>query len=827
MVTSPPNNPTPTEVASVDKTAEEVRCVHCGLPVPKGLIEPDSDEQFCCNGCRTVYQMIHGCGLDRFYGLREDGDYEKTAARTTDHRYAEFDDPAFVERYQQQLDSAECRAVELYLEGIHCAACVWLVEKLPQVVPGVVEARLDVRRSLVRIRWNDEEVKLSRIARMLDSLGYPAHPARDGASRELRRQEDHRFLIRLGVAGACAGNVMTLAFALYGGVFTGIEAQYSDLFRWTSMGFGVVSLAWPGSLFFRGAWAALRTRTAHLDLPIALALLVGGVAGTLNAIRGQGEIYFDSLTMLVFLLLLGRWIQRRQQRWSADAVELLFSLVPASARRIEEGQVRDVPIEAVAPGDLLEVRAGDSIPTDGTIIEGRSTVDQSLLTGESRPVPVAEEDLVHAGTVNVAARLVLRVDSVGRETRVGKLMELVEECSRRRAPIVQFADRVAGWFVVIVLCLAVLTFGMWLWLDSPRAIDHAVALLIVTCPCALGLATPLAVTVALGRAARRRILIKGGEVLELLAGRGEMVLDKTGTLTMGRTSLVAWQGDESAQGYVAALERHSSHPIAQALSVCIDEDVEAYDVAGVEQQLGAGMAGTVDGRWIVVGTAAYLQSQDVFVSEEFDDVRAKAARAGTPHVMVGVDGCCVALAVFDDPLREDASASVADLQRAGWHVSILSGDHSDVVAHVGERLGISAVDVRGEATPEDKVAYVESVAHEGRVVMVGDGVNDAAALSAATVGIAVHGGAEASLAAADVYLNRPGLSAIVELLGASRTTLRTIRRSLAISLAYNTIAASLAMAGLIGPLVAAILMPISSFTVLALAFFSPTFGDGP
>ncbi len=296
---------------------------------------------------------------------------------------------------------------------------------------------------------------------------------------------------------------------------------------------------------------------------------------------------------------------------------------------------------------------------------------------------------------------------------------------------------------------------------------------------------------------------------------------------MGRTSLVAWQGDESAQGYVAALERHSSHPIAQALSVCIDEDVEAYEVAAVEQQLGAGMAGTVDGRWIVVGTAAYLQSQDVFVSEEFEDVRSEVARAGTPHVMVGVDGCCVALAVFDDPLREDASASVADLQRAGWHVSILSGDHSDVVAHVGERLGISAVDVRGEATPEDKVAYVEAAAEEGRAVMVGDGVNDAAALSAATVGIAVHGGAEASLAAADVYLNRPGLSAIVELLGASRTTLRTIRRSLAISLAYNTIAASLAMAGLIGPLVAAILMPISSFTVLALAFFSPTFGDGP
>ena len=831
MVTSPPNNPTPAGTSSAHEPTAEVRCIHCGLPVPRGLIEPDADEQFCCNGCRTVYQMIHGCGLDRFYRLREDADYDKTAARTTDHRYAEFDDPAFVERYQQQLDSTESRAVELYLEGIHCAACVWLVEKLPQVVPGVVEARLDLRRSLVRIRWNDEEVKLSRIARTLDSLGYPPHPARDGASRALRRQEDRRFLIRLGVAGACAGNVMTLAFALYGGVFTGIEAQYSDLFRWTSMGFGVISLAWPGSLFFRGAWAALRTRTAHLDLPIALALSVGGTAGVVNAIRGQGEIYFDSLTMLVFLLLLGRWIQRRQQRWSADAVELLFSLVPTSARRMEDGEIRDVPIEAVAPGDLLEVRAGDSVPSDGTVVEGCSTVDQSLLTGESHPVPVAEEDTMHAGTVNVAARLIIRVDSVGSETRVGKLMELVEECSRRRAPIVQFADRVAGWFVLIVLCLAVLTFGIWLWLDPPRAIDHAVALLIVTCPCALGLATPLAVTVALGRAARRQILIKGGEVLELLAGRGLMVLDKTGTLTVGRTSLVAWHGDMSAQPYVAALERHSAHPIALALVTGIDtgtdREIDEYDVTAVEQQLAAGMAGTVDGRSIVVGTAAYLQSKNVFIPEDFANAQAEAARTGTPHVLVGVDGCCEAVAVFDDPLREDAAASVAHLQHAGWLVSILSGDHSDVVAHVGKRLRIPPENVRGEATPEDKVAYVESAAREGRVVMVGDGVNDAAALSAATVGIAVHGGAEASLVAADVYLNRPGLSAIVELLGASRTTLRTIHRSLAISLAYNTIAASLAIAGLIGPLVAAILMPISSFTVLALAFFSPTFGNSP
>ena len=291
----------------------DVRCTHCGLPVPAGLVAPDGDAQFCCQGCRTVYQMIHGCGLDRFYRLRETADAAATPARTTQRQYGEYDDAVFRDLYCQTLADG-VQATELYLEGVHCAACVWLVEKLPQVLPGVIESRLDMRRCLVRIRWLDERVKLSRIAGMLDSLGYPPHPARDVRARELRRREDHRFLIRIGVAAACAGNVMTLAFALYGGMFSGIEAEYARLFRWTSMLFGLIALLWPGSLFFRGAWAALRTRTAHLDLPIALGLLAGGLAGTVNAVLDRGEIYFDSLTMLIFLLQVGGWVQRRQQR---------------------------------------------------------------------------------------------------------------------------------------------------------------------------------------------------------------------------------------------------------------------------------------------------------------------------------------------------------------------------------------------------------------------------------------------------------------------------------------------------------------------------------
>ena len=468
---------------AVDIRTTDVSCSHCGLPVPPGLIQPDEELQFCCRGCRTVYQVIHGCGLERFYRLRDASDGNTRPARTTNRAYSEFDDEAFRKLYYQDLADGS-QAVEFYLEGVHCAACVWLVEKLPQVRPGVIESRLDMRRAIVEVRWDPKRTKLSQIAGTLDSLGYPPHPAKDIRARQVRRDENRRFLIRIGVAAACVGNVMTLAFALYGGVFTGIEEQYKYLFRWATMLFGVIALIWPGSLFFRGAWAALRTKTAHLDLPIAIGLAAGGVAGTVNAVLGRGEIYFDSLTMLVLLLLIGRWLQRRQQSWANDSLELLFSLTPTTSRRLENAAVVEVPIEAVHPGDLLEVRAGDSIPADGNVLEGESSVNRALLTGESQPVTVRPGSAVHAGTVNLSSRLVVRVEAVGVATRVGRLMQLVEQHSRNRPPIVQFADRIAGRFVRIVLAVAATTFLAWVWISPTKAVDNAVALLIVTCPCA-------------------------------------------------------------------------------------------------------------------------------------------------------------------------------------------------------------------------------------------------------------------------------------------------------------------------------------------------------
>lgn len=804
--------------------ARSASCAHCGLPVPAGLIDPAAEQQFCCGGCRTVFDVIRANGLERYYALRADGAAAAGGpARVTGRTYAEYDDAAFREMHCRALPGG-LYAIELFLEGVHCAACAWLVEKLNQVVPGVVHARLHLRRSLLQLTWDPAAGPLSAAARALDSLGYAPHPARGAARRTLRRREDARLLVRIAVAGAIAGNVMLLAFALYSGMFAAMEPHYQNFFRYLSMALTVISLAWPGSMFFRGAWAAIRTRTAHLDLPIAIGLAAGGVAGVVNTLTGRGEIYFDSLAVLVFALLAGRWVQHRQQRWASDAVEMLYSLTPSAVRLVEAEGVREAPIEVVQPGDTVEVRGNETIPVDGEIVRGESRVDQSLLTGEPQPLRVGCGDRVCAGTINISGSLHVRVTAAGEQTRVGKLLQIVEEYASRPAPLVRIADRLAGWFTAAVLSLAGVTLIAWLWIDPHRAIDNATALLIVTCPCALGLTTPLTVTVAIGRAAKRGILIKGGDTLERLARAGRMVLDKTGTLTYGRMRVVRWFGEEWVQPLVGALESKSAHPVAQALVEAFgSRESPASAQLDATTTLGAGIAGRVDGHALCVGSAAWVRAS---VAREAPGIAAAVEEflgAGLTPVLIAVDGEIRAAAGIGDAIREDAAAALEWLRGQGWRIELLSGDHAGVVQRVARQLGIDAQLARGGCLPEEKLEYIRQTACATTTVMVGDGINDAAALAAADVGIAVHGGAEASLAAADVYLNRPGLAPIVELIRASRRTFGAIRRTLAVSLGYNVAGAVLAMTGVLNPLIAAILMPISSFTVLALSLGVRTF----
>lgn len=825
------------EARTRSPAADSCNCSHCGLVVPRGLVVAERPLQFCCHGCETAWSLIHDSGLEAWYRLAQDRRQvadEDRAAIAVDS----FDSPGFVSRFSRPL-SGDLREITLAIDGIHCAACIWLIERLGRICPGVVRSSVQFSRRTVTIAWHADQVPLSRIARALRQLGYTASPVTPGVARDADTRENRRHLMRLGIAGAAAGNNMLIATALYLGLFQGMDAGHLWLLRVASCVVGLVSLLWPGRVFFQGALAALRTRTPHVDLPLALGLGAGGIGGVINTLTGRGEIFFDSLSMLVFLLLVGRYIQFRQQRRAADAIDLLYRMTPPFAWKIgADGVAAQVPAELLSPGDRIQVRSGETVPADGCLVAGETLLDESILTGESQPVQRVCGETVSAGTLNLRSPVELSVTAAGDQTRLGGILKMVQAAAADRPAVVQWADRMGGWFVVAVTLLALVTLAAWLWVGSPLAIDHMVALLVVACPCALAMSTPLTVSVALGRAATRGIMIKGGDVLARLAQPGRIWLDKTGTLTMGQMRVVDWEGDESLKAEVAAIQVHSSHPVAAAFAAASFPGLGGENGAtqslptasDVRQVTGQGIEGFVAGRKFRIGRESFAgPAQDASASAaSLQSGRWQAAvrrilASGWSPVFISVDGQVRAVAAVGDPVRPEATGLIRELQDQGWQVGILSGDHPDIVARVATQIGIPAGQAHGGLSPEDKVARVRQPGTAAPVVMVGDGVNDSPSLAAADVGIAVHSGAHASLQAAPVWLARSGIGEILTLLNASRKVMRTIRVAVFVSLAYNLLAIALAAFGLIHPLLAAALMPVSSLSVVTLAVTGRSF----
>jgi P-type Cu2+ transporter len=827
-------------------------CAHCGAPATARRHAGAGDEErrmaepaggrdaaswqapvapppwYCCSGCQTVAEALAQAGLSDWYQLAGE---ERAPARTTGRSYEELDDPCFAAEHVT-VGADGLASTQLYLEDLRCTACVWLVERLPQLEAGVVEARVDLGRGLTELRFDPRRVSLSRVGRALDRLGHPAHPYRTVDRDAQRRREDRALLVRIGVAGVAAGNVMLLAVALYAGWFGGAMTEGEQAFlRWTSMAVALPLLSYAALPFARTALAALRARRLHLDLPITVGILVGLGVSTAHTVAGVGELYFDSVAMLVFLLLVARFLQTRHQRRASVAAEMLLALTPRRVHLLREDGagvvqgVSDVPIEAVTCGQLLDIYPGETVPLDGVVERGVTTIDRSLLTGESRPARVGVGDALYAGTLNLTAAVRLRATATGERTRIGQLVGRIAELTRRRAPVQRLIDRVAGRFTLVVGGTAAAT--LLACAATGRLVDgveRALALLVVTCPCALALATPLAISVTLARAARRGILIKGADALELLARPGTLVLDKTGTITQGEQRVASWHGDAEVAALASAVEAESRHPVARALRAYAAPAQVAF--AQRIEKLGSGVSATIVdgdaakvGAKVTVGSPRWTAGMAAIAAPVERWIEGARARGESP-VVVAVDGRAVAVAGLADPPRPDAALAIAAIRALGWQIELLSGDDEATVRRVGAQLGLAAAQCRGAATPEAKTSRIEELTADmrarrlGAVVMVGDGVNDAGALAAASCGVATHGSAEASIEAADVYVSRAGVAQLVTLLEGARATMQTLRRNLRLSLVYNLAAGGLAVAGAIHPLIAAVLMPLSSLTVL-------------
>lgn len=800
-------------------------CAHCGKDTPAPA-ETAQGPVFCCDGCATVARLLAASGLDDLTCRLSD---EARPVLPSGRSYAELDTPEYHAAHVRRLADGSLEST-VYLGDAHCAACVWLVEAVPRLHPGALETRLDLFRRLATVRWDPQRTTLSAIARVIDTLGYGVRPAKAGSDAALRQADDRRLLVRIAVAGATAGNVMLFAFALYSGALGEMSAAHERYFRWASLLVGVPGTLWPAMVFFRGALGSLRARRVHMDLPVAVAIAVGLVSGVVNTLRGTGEIYFDSLATLTFLLLAGRWATNRRAREAADAAARLLSLTPSQARRLrDDGQVDEVLAEALAAGDRVLVNAGEVIPCDGVVCDGSSAVDNAILTGESVPVDVGPESDVQAGSTNLARPLTVQVTRAGAETRMGRLMADVEALAARKAPMVLLADRWAARFVAAVLGTAVVAGIAWtLSAGATTAVEHVVALLVVTCPCALGLATPLAVNIAIGRAARAGLLIRGGDVLEAAAlprgARGRIYLDKTGTLTAGALRLTHHQSTPELDALVAEAEATTTHPIGRALVGALGTPARATGLV-VTTTVGGGLRGTLpDGRDFAVGSPRFVGAVPALDAAALNTALEQLLAAGATPVVARL-GEAVGLYGLTDEVRPEARAVLEQLAARGWQPGILSGDDPRVVAAVAQRLGLDPAHCRGALSPEAKAQGVSAARQDGPVIMVGDGVNDAAALAAATVGLAVHGGAEASLLAADAFSARPGLAPLEALVVGAGRTRDAIVRNLRLSSAYNAVGAALAVLGLMSPLMAAVLMPVSSLTVIAASMKARTFQD--
>lgn len=817
-----------------DTKRTTVPCAHCGLPSPPPV--RDDEPAFCCNGCLGAYQLIHGWGLEDYYALRDRLTSAGTSAEDLSlNRLSTAGDNPFEELdHTELLGLSAPRAVggglvasSCSVRGLHCGACAWLIERSVPLVPGWHSARVRMNDHSVELIYDPAKTRLSEIAKWMARLGYRVAPLVANAQAEAAVAENRRLLVRIAIAAFCATNAMWIAVALYAGHFSGISVGHANLFRLFGSALGAAAVFGPGSLFIRGALAAIWTRTPHMDLPLALALVVGAVAGIIGAFTGHGEVFFDSITMLVFLLLVGRWVQFRQQRRAAESVHLLMQVAPRTAQIVgPDGSLRKIAVADLVIGDLIRVGAGQGIPADGCVVAGETAVDRSLLTGESVPVDISVGDSVEAGTANLQSPIDIRVSAAGVQSRVGRLMQLVEDAAANKAPVVQLADRVGGWFVVVVIFLAFITAAVWWPSGSTIAVTHSVALLIVACPCALALATPLALAVGIGRAARQKIFVRGGDCFERLATPGTVWFDKTGTLTKGELSVSQWPGDRYELGLVAGIERGSAHPVAKGLVAHADDlGVEKFDASEIDQQTGGGISGMVDARRVAVGKPAFLKSQGINIKSIEAEIE-RVASAGASPILYSIDNGLPKVIGVADSLRDDANDVIRSLRELGWQVGILSGDHPRAVSRIASPLRIDSAMALGDLSPEQKLRRIEAGAERRPIVMVGDGVNDSAALAAADVGVAVRGGAETSLEAAPVFLADGSLGGLVKLMVASRGTVRLIHRTFAVSLAYNLVAVALAMAGMVHPLTAALIMPASSLTVLTMILATATFREG-
>ena len=773
----------------------------------------------CCIGCEAVAQSIVDNGLVDYYRHRDAMPETRREAMPVElQELGLFDHPDFQKSFVRPVGEHE-REAALILEGVTCAACVWLNENHVARLPGVSAIEINYATRRARVRWDERQIKLSDILAAIQAIGYRAYPYDAERSEQVAHRERRSMLWRVFVAGFGMMQVMMYAFPVYVAGEGDMTWDIEQLLRWASLLLTLPVVLYSAAPFFQRAWRDLRLRRLGMDVPVALGVGSAFAASLWATLTDGPEVYFDSVTMFVFFLLGGRYLEMIARQKAVRGVEELGKALPSFAERLAgwpgESAGERVPTSQLVAGEVLRVRPGEVIPVDGVVVEGRGEANESLLTGESMPVPKAVGDRVTGGSINVSSPLLVRVEQVGDATRLAAIRRLMDRAATEKPRIATLSDRVAAYFIVTLLVLAAGTGVAWYLIDPSRALWIFVSVLVVACPCALSLATPTALTVATDTLARMGVLVTRGHAIETLARASHFVFDKTGTLTLGkmRVEEVRALGTVSAERLVvlaAAIEQGSAHPVAAGLRAAAG-DVVLPPVAELVAETGQGMHGVVDGERLWIGRPAWVASA---AGAEMPGALTDFAASGGTVILLARPGCGLGLFRLADSLREDAPAIARHLAGEGVALSLLSGDAQAVVDAVATRLGIG--DARGGLDPQGKQQAIVEMQRDRKAVvaMVGDGVNDAPVLAQAHVSVAMGGGTDLARNQADIVLLNERFGSLAEGIVLARKTLRIIRQNLWWSFAYNFTSVPLAMAGLVTPWMAGIGMAASSLLVV-------------
>jgi Cu2+-exporting ATPase len=792
-------------------------CFHCALPVDRDdefQVEIDGELQpVCCPGCKAVAELIRDTGMSSYYAMREAP--QPGAGRPADDAAAWdiYDRSDMLAAFADIND--ERAEATIYVGGMYCAACSWLIETTMARIAGISSADVDPVTHRLRVRWHVDQPGLGRILTALAELGYDPQPLAPESAARPEVAEQRTALKRLLVASLGMMQVMMFAVGLYAGDFQGMDAEMQHFLRIVSFLVTTPVVFYSARPFFAGAWRGLVSRMPGMDLPVSIAITAAFVGSIYSMMTRGPVVWFDSVVMFVFFLTLGRFLEMRARHRSIDRSTALSTVLPNTVTRCDGTEQKTIPASQLVIGDRVLVRPGEAIPADGVLLAGETAVDEALLTGEPEPRPKSIDDDLVAGSINLDGIIEMRVDKTGSDTTLGMISRLSERARYARPAFVQLADRIASYIVIAILGVAVMVGAFWYFTAPGRAFVITLSVLVVTCPCALALATPAAFAAAGTRLSELRLLLTNGNAIEAMARATRILFDKTGTLTRGRPVIMSTQVFDDSFSKVqcldvaAALETVSTHPIANAFALTNRE------IGATEQRvaIGDGVAGTIGnrrwrlGRWeFVAGNVSNAASDDESTS-----------------VYLGTDGHVVARFELNDEIRPDAKSTLGRLKELGLRLTLVSGDNKEPVQRVADELGIA--DYHFACAPEDKLDIIRSAQQAGEiVVMVGDGINDAPVLAGADASVAPAHGALLAQTSADVIMLGETLEPVTLGILLAKQTMRVVRQNLAWAIVYNAAALPLAAMGYVPPWAAAIGMSASSLIVVLNALRLSRFG---